>query len=631
MCGIVGIVNFNSQNLVNENIVKKMNNRIYHRGPDDEGYFIERNVGLGIRRLSIIDLVSGHQPVYNEDRTIWVIFNGEIYNYLDLRAVLEKKGHKFYTKTDTEVIVHLYEEEEEECVNKFNGMFAFAIWDRRKKKLLLARDRLGIKPLHYRIDNTSLIFASELKALIEHPAVIREIDLESLNKYLTYEYIPAPNTIFRGIKKLLPGHILILKEGKISLKQYWNIELGTMEKSLYDKKKCIQRLKQLLEESVRKRLISDVPLGIFLSGGIDSSTITYFASKFNPSKTKTFNIGFEEKSFDESSYAKDIANLLGTKHYEELFTTERLLELVPKIADIIDEPLGDASFIPTYLVSQFARQYVTVILGGDGGDELFAGYPTYQAHKLASIYRKVPYLLRKGIEKIIQKIPPSDKNFSFEFEIKKFISGIEFNQELRNYIWLGSFSPQDKETLFRQGIKEEIHKDCFKEIGMHLKNKKFIAPLDKILYLDMKFYLQDNLLVKIDRASMANSLEVRVPYLDHKFVEFVTALPARFKLRGLTTKYIFKKSMKNILPAKIINRRKKGFGIPLAKWFKKELKDLLEDSLSKGKIDKEGIFDYNYIRMIMDEHFKSKKNNRKKLWTLLIFQLWYDKYIKKKN
>jgi asparagine synthase (glutamine-hydrolysing) len=633
VCGICGYFTWSKTQQVQPEIIHRMCEIIRHRGPDDEGIYTEKNIGLGMRRLNIIDLITGHQPIHNEDKTIWIVYNGEIYNFQELRESLEKNGHQFYTKTDTEVIVHLYEEKGIHCVDDFNGMFGFCIWDKNKNLLFLARDRIGIKPLHYTQIDNQFIFASEIKSILVHPDVKKEVDLLSLNKYLTFEYIPAPNTIFKGIKKLPPGHILTINRyGEIKIEQYWDINFAHDEKINKREEAYQEELLFILKDSVKRRLISDVPLGVFLSGGIDSSTVTALMSELVPGQVKTFSIGFEDKSFDESSYARQVARYFATSHYEDILSPNKMIELVPVIAMILDEPLGDASIIPTYLLSQFTRQYVTVALGGDGGDELFAGYPTYQAHRLAYFYEKLPQGLRQGIiEKVINKLPVSTANISLDFQAKKFISGIPYLPEIRNYIWLGSFTPTEKKYLLSKEVYDILKfTDAFEDIKKYLAKADIEILLDRLLYLDMKFYLQEDILAKVDRASMANSLEARVPLLDHRFVEFVAKLPPRLKLNGLTTKYIFKKAVKNLLPKGIANRKKKGFGIPIAKWFKRELKGFVLDVFNESKIKKEGFFNYSYIKRLLDEHFEGRKDNRKQLWTLLVFELWYDKFMRRK-
>lgn len=601
-----------------------------HRGPDDEGYYFDNKVALGMRRLSIIDLTTGHQPIPNEEKTIWVIFNGEIYNYLELRSNLIQKGHTFSTNSDTEVIVHLYEDEGEDFVQKLNGMFSIAIWDKKNCKLILVRDRLGIKPLHYLKLNKQFIFSSEIKSILK-TNYQREIDLNALSQYFTFEYIPAPTTIFKGIKKLLPGYMIILQDNKIVTKSYWDIknEYGCDREKLKNENYYIEEIHKRLKDSVRKRLISDVPLGVFLSGGIDSSSITSLMSEVAPSKIKTFSIGFREKSFNELKYAKKVADYFHTDHHEFVVESSLVKKLIPVLIQYLDEPLADASIIPTYIISRLARKYVKVALSGEGGDELFAGYDTYKAYQVARLYRKVPKLLRNNIiKKIIYSLPASKKRLSFEFKAKKFISGIDYPPEISNFIWWGAYTPSEKEKLFTPEMKSSIEEEPFLPISSHLKNCQAKSIIDKLGYLHLKLYLQDDLLTKVDRLSMANSLEIRVPFLDHTFVLFANSIPPSLKLKGLTTKYIFKKTMSKILPPEISNRKKIGFDIPLGIWIKNELKEFVGDVLSSSNLNKHDFFNQAYVDHLLNEHFRGTHNHRQLLWPLIVFQFWYNYYIK---
>lgn len=630
MCGICGILNFGKE-AVDVKILKEMNQAHFHRGPDEEGVFLKGQAGLGIRRLSIIDLRGGSQPIHNENGQIQVVCNGEIYNFLELRRELEIKAHKFYTKSDTEVIVHLYEELGDEFAAKLNGMFALALWDEGKQKLVIARDRLGKKPLYYGLWPDKFIFASEMKSILVHPNMSRELDYNAVSKYFTYEFIPAPNTAFSRIKKLLPGHKLIVeleKKENVRIEKYWDIKFfDSPEAKWQDEDAAAQRLDVLLKEAVRKRLISDVELGAFLSGGIDSSYIVSLMAELAPGKIKTFNIAFEDKSFDESRYARSVSAYFNTQHYEAVLNQEKMLQLIPKICDFLDEPLADASIVPTYLLSAFAREHVKAALSGDGADELFAGYPTYFAHVLAEAYLKLPSLIRKNLSRLFDKLPVSFDNFSLDFKIKKFMSALEYEPQFRNCLWLGSFSPNEKEHLFCGEFKECLKKgDEFEDINFHLANCSSKKSLEKFLYLDAKLYLQDGVLVKVDRASMAASLEVRSPFLDYEFVEFAAKLPPSFKLNKFRSKSILKKAAGKRLPRGIINRKKKGFGIPAAKWINGELKPFVLDVLERSKIERQKIFNYACVEKILNEHFRKQKDNRKLIWTLLIFQMWFDKY-----
>jgi asparagine synthase (glutamine-hydrolysing) len=599
-----------------------------HRGPDDEGYYFDDKVALGMRRLSIIDLTTGHQPISNEDGSVWTVYNGEIYNFPELRADLIKRGHQFTTQTDTEVIVHLYEEKEENFVHSLNGMFAIAVWDKKKKKLVLVRDRIGVKPLHYLQLGDQVLFASEIKSLLESE-YNREIDLEALSQFFTFEYIPAPKSIFKGIQKLLPGNMLILQDNRIETRSYWDVRYASLPNETKPEEDYIEEIYERLRESVRKRLISDVPLGVFLSGGIDSSTVTALMAEVATSKIKTYSIGFKEKSFDELVYAKRVASVFGTEHTEFVVESNLVKELVPILMKYLDEPLADASIIPTYIISKLAREYVTVALAGDGGDELFAGYDTYKAYRLAQYYRKVPRSLRDYlVKKVVNLLPASKKRLSFEFKAKKFISGIDYPPDIANTIWWGAYSPAEKAKLFSPELNSSLPGDPFEPIRFHLKNYRPQDSLDQICYLDLKLYLQDDLLVKVDRMSMANSLEIRVPFLDYTFVEFATSIPSSLKLKGLKTKYILKKTVAKHLPPEILNRKKIGFDIPLGIWIQKELGDFVRDVLSPSNLKKHNFFNCPRIQKILDEHFAGSHNHRQLLWPLIIFQFWYDQYLK---
>src|SRR3989344_4946680 len=607
MCGIAGFVGVGR-----EEDISRMTNTLLHRGPDDQGTYVGHKIGLGHTRLSILDLsLSGHQPMWNDRKDIAIIFNGEIYNFKELKKEfsLDKKYH-FQSETDTEVILHLYEELREKCFEKLDGMFAIAIYDVREGKLLLARDRLGEKPLYWGIFEDTLVFGSELHTLLEHPLVNRELNLEALSQYLVREYVPTPLSIYKGIYKLEPAHYLIYENSEILKKSFWSIR--EMKNSI-SFEEALNNFDKILEKSVSDRLVADVPVGIFLSGGIDSSTIAYYAQKLSNNKIKTFSIGFDEESFDESIYAKQVSEFLSTEHYHRKVSAKDSLELISDVSSISGEPFADPSIIPTLLLSKFTREKVTVALGGDGGDELFAGYPTFQADKLVSLYEYLPLFIRNNlIEPIINALPASDKNFSISFQLQKFIEGAKFPPLERHGRWLQSFSPEEIKILLN-GTSHYSYRES-----------KVASPQD-ILNSYLSSYLTDDLLVKVDRASMHYALEVRAPFLGKEAVEFLTTLPYEYKLHGFTTKYLLKELMKDKLPKNIVYRKKKGFGIPVSEWLKYEMKPLLLETLSPAKLKEQGIFNAGYVEKIIGEHLSGAKNNRKKLWTLLMFQLWYDK------
>lgn len=624
MCGICGLFRPTGLRSEDSDKVVQMTQTLIHRGPDEDGFYQDEFISLGMRRLKIIDLVTGRQPISNEDRSIWTIYNGEIFNFLELRAELEKRGHLFKTKSDTEVIVHLYEEEGIDFVHRLNGMFAIALWDKKNKRLCLYRDRLGIKPLHYSLFPDGLIFASEIKALLK-AGVDREIDFEALSQFFSFEFIPAPRTIFKKIYKLLPGHRLIWEGDQLRIEKYWDV-IFHPDNPPRTIKEYSEEILIRLREAVRKRLISDVPLGVFLSGGLDSSTVTALMKEVETSPIKTFSLGFHEKSFNELHYARLVAKYLRTDHQEFIVEPALVKELVPKLMNYLDEPLADASVIPTYLISYLARQKVTVALAGDGGDELFAGYDTYKAYRLATYYRKLPPFFNRPIRRLINLLPASKKRLSFEFKAKKFLLGIEYPPEIANYIWWGAYPPQEKARLFSPQLQEIIQGDPYEPIAWHLRNCQAKDPLDRIFYLDLKLYLQDDLLVKVDRMSMANSLEIRVPFLDYTFVEFAARIPNRLKLRGFETKYILKKAMAGRLPEEIFRRPKIGFDLPLGSWLRQDLKGFVEDVLSPQNLSRHGFFNQNYIEEKLKEHFRGQHNHRQLLWPIIIFQFWYDRY-----
>jgi len=633
MCGIVGFLTSKVSDIPDYEILRRMREILAHRGPDDLGEYFrpldDRGpfVFFGHRRLSIIDLSGGHQPLSNEDGRVWVIFNGEIYNFKELRKKLEILGHKFITSSDTEVIAHAYEEYREECFKHFNGMFAIGIWDELNHRLILARDRLGKKPLYYASINETFLFASELKAILAYPHFPREITPLSLMKYLFYEFIPCPHTIFNDARKVPPASYLIWERKRVEIKEYWSPFNLEKEKKNLPEREVEYRLLELLKISVKRRLISDVPLGVFLSGGIDSSAITALAQEEVPGRVKTFSIGFEDPSFDESKYASLVSQFLGTEHFEQRMTPKDLLDIVPNLPDILDEPMADASILPTYLLSKFTRQYVTVALGGDGGDELFAGYPTYLAHKFARKYELFLSKLHPAVRFLGNLLPVSDNNISFDFKVKKFLSGIGYPDGIRNSVWLGSFSFPDIERVVSPEVLKEFDRTGLtEEIGSYEKAFPFKDSMTLLQYLDLKLYLQESILVKVDRASMASSLEVRAPFLDYELVEFVTGLPPGLKLKGLTSKYILKKAMKNLLPNEVIQRKKKGFGVPIAKWVKGPLKELFEDLLSPDRIKREGFLNPEYVTSLLQDHLHNTKDNRKQLWTLLVWELWLNRY-----
>ena len=641
MCGIAGIA-YKNGHPVEHNILKEMTRAIKHRGPDDEGIHIIPNpqspicnaniqVGLAHRRLSIIDLSkSGHQPMTNEDETIWITFNGEIYNFKELRIDLIRQGHVFKSNSDTEVIVHGYEEYGEGIFNKLNGMFAFGLWDNTNQALYLVRDRYGQKPLYYCHSQAGIVFASEIKSLLKHPDINSEIDIHNLSRYLSYEYIPAPHSILKDINKLLPGHYLKWDNDNINTTPYWHINFGGTENGgTLSVSEIEHQLVCLLKSAVERRLISDVPLGVFLSGGIDSSAIVALMSELIPAdQIKTFSIGFDDESFDESSHARAVSQFFGTVHHEQTLTPGKMLEMLPDIWNIMDEPFADASVLPTYLLSKFTRESVTVALGGDGSDELFAGYDPFQAHLVAKYYEKVPKIIHsKVLSPIINRLPVSTKNISMDFKLKQFIKGIPYTTAIRNQVWLGSFAREEQQNIFTEDINNTLNNfDPYEDIHRSYNGTKFRNTMDEIIYCYSKFYLADDILTKIDRASMASSLEVRSPFLDVDFAEFANRIPSELKMKGLTRKYILKKSLEKKIPRSILYRKKKGFGIPLTRWLKNELKPTLLEVFNPSRINRDSLFNSKTISTMLDDHFSGRRDNRKQIWTLLMFEMWKDRF-----
>lgn len=629
MCGFCGVLNFDGQAPVDREGLAAMTATLRHRGPDDLGSFLSGPVGLGHRRLSIIDLETGHQPLSNEDGSIWIVYNGELYNYREIRANLEKAGHRFATQSDTEVIVHAYEEYGVDCLQAMNGMFAFAIWDSRRRRLVLARDRIGIKPLYYARLPGCLLFGSEVKALLAHPQLERRLDITALNLYLSLEYVPTPYSIFAGVNKLPPGHFLIVEDSDAHLERYWDLRLDKSEplatKTLTD---CTAELRQILHDAVKMELIADVPVGVLLSGGIDSSAVAAMMTRASNRPVPSFSIAFDDPSFDESAHARLVAQHLGTEHHEFPLSADTALSMLPQIAAGLDEPLGDSSIIPTYCLSRFTKEHVKVALGGDGGDELFGGYSTLQAHRLANYYlRLAPGWLRRLVDPwVLEKLPVSFDNLSFDFKLRRFLRDYSLPAVVRHHRWLGSFTPEEKTQLLGP-LTGECREEVVDLVEHHTRQARTQDPLNQVLYCDLKLYLEGDILVKVDRASMANSLEVRVPLLNRLLVEYAAYLPHSFKLRGLTTKFLLRQALKGFLPESILRRGKKGFNVPVAKWLAGPLKPLMEELLSPHYLQQQGLFQPDYVETLIREHQARYRDHRKLLWTLLAFQLWFEHWL----
>ena len=630
MCGITGWANLDPRTPPPdgaEELLRSMCERMFHRGPDSEGYLVDDGIALGMRRLAIIDLISGEQPTFNEDHSIAVILNGEIYNYRELRADLETRGHRFRSASDTEILPHLYEEYGREMVQHLNGMFAFALWDDRRRRLLVARDRFGEKPLYWGVFDHTLLFASEPKVLLAHPAVQPNLNLNALRQYLSFDYVPAPLSIYEGINKLPAAYTLTLEEGEIKVERYWRLSYQTAE-PVPPVSEAAERLRELLADSVRMRLVSDVPLGVLLSGGIDSSVVTALAVRAATETVKTFSISFAEASFDESQYARAVAKFLGTDHHEERFSASLAANLVSEIGAWMDEPMSDPSLVPTYLLSRFTRKHVTVALGGDGGDEIFAGYPMYFGHRMASAYGRIPGFLKRGvIEPMVNLLPVKTKNLSFDYRARRFITASHYDTVARHHIWFGSFPPHDQEMLLTYEVKQASDSDIYRDARRMFAECDSNNLIERMQNLDTQLYMAEGILTKVDRASMAVSLEVRAPYLDPRVAEFAASLPAHYKLHGYTSKYILKRAAKGLVPPFVLRRGKKGFGVPFAKWLKSELRPLAHDLLSPERLRRTGLFNSEYVSRLLDEHERGVANHRKLLWTLLTFELWRGSFV----
>jgi asparagine synthase (glutamine-hydrolysing) len=599
---------------------------IKHRGPDEDGFYFKGAVGLGMRRLAIIDLKGGQQPIPNHDRSAWIVFNGEIYNYLELRRELETLGHKFHTDSDTEAIIHAYDQYGAECPKYLRGMFAFAIWDERKQELFLARDRVGKKPLLYAQVNGKLIFGSEFSALLLHPDISRGVNFEAIHHYLSFLCVPAPLTAYHAIKKLEPGHWLRWRAGEIETQRYWQPDFS--HKTKLSEEEAGQRVVEILRDAVRVRLMSEVPLGAFLSGGVDSSAVVALMAEESATPVKTFSIGFEEQDFSELHHARRVAEHIGADHHEFIVRPDAL-EVLPTLVEHYGEPYADSSAIPTYYVAKETRRYVTVALNGDGGDECFGGYERYAAMNLAEKYRHLPGVLRKYlVENTVNLLKLSDNRRDPVARAQRFIRAASLPRVERYLRWVSAFDETAKAQLYSRSFREETKT---------LNTAGILAPwfarangsgiIDAALLTDTMTYLPNDLLVKVDIASMAVSLEARSPFLDHHLIEFAASLPENLKIRGLTTKYLLKNVLKKILPAENLNRAKMGFGVPIGHWFRSSLRGFLQETLLSDRSLKRDFFNPAAIKLMVSEHVSGKKDYAHQLWTLLMLELWFERFI----
>lgn len=626
MCGIAGIVRTDTK-AIDDGLLSRMCDAIKHRGPDDDGFYINGSVGLGMRRLSIIDLKSGQQPIHNQDRTAWIVFNGEIYNYRELREKLEKLGHTFYTNSDTEAIIHAYDRYGADCPKHLRGMFAFAIWDERSQELFLARDRVGKKPLLYAQVNGQFVFASEFSALLLHPDISRDIDREAIHYYLSFMCVPAPLTAYLAIKKLEPGHSLRFRQrdGQVTVERYWQPNFS--DKLKLSEAEAGERAVELLREAVRVRLRSDVPLGAFLSGGVDSSAVVALMSEESSGPVKTFSIGFEEQDFSELHHARRVAEHVGADHHEFIVRPDAL-EVLPILVEHYGEPFADSSAIPTYYVARETRQHVTVALTGDGGDESFAGYERYTAMRLAERFHRMPATLRDGMRQAIELIPSSETKRGRVRDAKRFIQAASLPKVERYLRWMSIFDGPAKQDLYSSDFKQQTQSaSAANLLAPWFASANGSGIVDAALLTDIMTYLPNDLLVKVDIATMAVSLEARSPFLDHHVMEFAASLPENFKLRGLTTKYLLKRMLKNLLPAENLDRRKMGFGPPMGHWLRGKLQPFLRETLLAEAALKRGLFRPEVVRQLVELHTRGKRDYTQQLWTLLMLEMWFQRFI----
>lgn len=633
MCGIVGIVDLHQRPL-DRAVLERMCGALRHRGPDDEGFVVAAPAALGQRRLSILDLAGGKQPLSNEDGTVWITFNGEIYNFKDLRDRLIGLGHRFATQSDTEVIVHAYEEYGADCVEHLRGMFAFGIWDSNRQQLFLARDRVGKKPLFYTRADGCFLFASELQGLLTHPAIPRDVDPAGIDAYLTYGYVPAPRTIFRDVWKLPPAHHLTLSidkgTGRVEerLNRYWQLDYAP--KLALDENEAAEALLDVLTEAVRMRMVADVPVGALLSGGIDSSLVVAIMSRVSNRPVQTFSIGFDEKEFDELRYARLVADRHGTDHHE-LIVRPTAVDVLPMLVRHYGEPFADSSAVPSYHVAKMTRQHVTVALNGDGGDECFAGYERYLGGAWADHYRRIPEVLRRRfIEPLSRLVPKGLPRQNRLGQVRRFLGAAGLPTEHRHLRWVSVFRTEVRHAIYNEGFRQEL---ADYDAGSWLTGlyetlrSSGLNGVDSLLALDVVSYLPYDLLVKMDIATMAASLEARSPFLDHKVMEFAAALDSSHKLHGRTLKYLLKKVAARFMPAEAIQRRKMGFGVPVGDWMRGELRPLLEETLLAGDARTRRYFDSTNVRALVDEHVCGRQDHSFQCWALLWLELWHREFL----
>jgi len=631
MCGIAGKLYFDPTRHVGEPLLRRMCAALAHRGPDDEGIYARGPVGLGHRRLSIIDLSpAGHQPMPNDDASVWITFNGEIYNFLELRRELERAGFQFRSNCDTEVLLKLYELHGPDCLGRLRGMFAFAIWDARRNRLFVARDRLGVKPLFYRLGTDGLVFASELKALLQDPEVARVVDPVAIHHYLTYQYLPGTLSIFEGVRKLPPAHYLLCENGKAEIHRYWKLDYTPKHevRTAGQLRDLEAEVRDRLEDAVRCRLVSDVPLGAFLSGGIDSSAVVGLMSRLQGDAVRTFSIGFAEDAYNELPSARVVSDLFHTRHTEFRVKVDAA-EMVPQLVRAYDEPFAADSAIPTFILSRLARAHVTVVLNGDAGDENFGGYDRHVANDLATRMRGVAMLLGNDTaRRLVAALPHGSGHRDLRWRLKRFVHQLGQSPEARNAGWQSRFGRREKARLYADAFRQQVQSiDSHDLLFARYREAGSTDFLDKVLYSDVTTYLPDCLLVKVDIASMANSLEARSPFLDHTFMEFVARIPSQFKIRNGTSKWILKRALRDLLPARIVNRRKMGFNLPLDGWLRGDLREMARELLLSRRSLERGYFSPAFVRQIFDEHLAGRWNWHIEIWTLMMLEQWHREFV----
>jgi len=631
VCGLSGFVAPDHQR-ADPAIVRRMTATLRHRGPDDEGYYVDGPVALGHRRLQIIDLATGHQPIANETGTVHAILNGEIYNYRSLAEQLRARGHRFTTNSDTEVIVHAWEEFGEDCLSEFNGMFALVLWDAERQTLFAARDRMGEKPFYYAERNGWFVFGSELRALLAHPEIGRDLDLRSVCRYLSNGYVPDPHTILTGVQKLPPGHFLSLTSSKVRIGRYWDLPSGASsvgETRARSEAEWSDALWDSLCVSVKHRLVSDVPVGIFLSGGIDSSATTAAAVAVAPGQMfKTFSIGFEEATYNEEPYARAVAERLGTEHRQFTFTPAEAAALLPRLGELLDEPLADPAFLPTVHLARHIRQWVTVALSGDGGDELLGGYPTFLALKPVQWMNRLPARITGAAARLVGSLPGSTRYGSPSFLLKQFFRGAVHPLDVATQIMMNGLTPAEQSNLVSPAVRAaSAGFDPYDDVTSIMTWAPTDDAVSRLVYHHCKLYLAGQTLVKMDRATMVHGVEARAPFLDPALVALACAMPSSLKLRGWTTKYVLKRALKGRLPDQILTRRKQGFGVPLAQWFRGPLRPLLEETLDAARLQRVGLLDPTGVARLVAEHVGGRQNHAKALWSLFTFERWREAYL----